>query len=103
MLIKFGLLQTEYKAKVKYRKGIEVSYDEVKGKVETIIELPEYIPGDCCDLKCPRVVKHGEECFIDTWATNGALFCDQCGKCLRYARKAAQIRGESPEEIKNAM
>ncbi len=100
MLIKFGMLQTEYKAEVKFHKGIEVTNDEDGNKVENMIELPEYISGDCCDPKCERVVKNGEECFIDTWAHDGAIFCDQCGKCLRYARQAATMRGEKAEDIR---
>lgn len=57
-------------------------------------------PAKCSDNLCPRVInsdknKLSEECFIDL--LTGGTLCDQCGKCLRYARKKAHQRGESIE------
>jgi hypothetical protein len=38
----------------------------------------------CSDYKCGRYVEDGAECF---WDEKGAVYCADCGKCLRYARK----------------
>lgn len=37
-----------------------------------------------------------KECFLDL-LNDGAMLCDNCGKCLRYARKHAVRRGEPIE------
>lgn len=99
MEIKCGLLETEYKADVKNRQGIETTYEDGK-KIETIIDLSEHIDGHCCDGMCPRVLKHDEICFIDTWNPNGSVYCHQCGQCLKYERRKASDRGESARDIK---
>lgn len=52
--------------------------------------------GKCADEMCPRQVKNGDSCYIDL-LNDGAILCDNCGKCLRYARKCAVRRGEPIE------
>ena len=52
--------------------------------------------GDCADDVCTRKVMDGDNCFIDL-LNNGAVLCEICGKCLRYARKCADRRGEPIE------
>lgn len=65
-------------------------------------------PGDlaCRDELCMRsndvgelrskVIPPGGAYYLDTVKNNRAL-CDQCGQCLRYARKKAHERGEPLE------
>jgi len=40
----------------------------------------------CSDVKCPRFIREGEFCYLDTLEDGGVL-CEYCGKCVRYARK----------------
>lgn len=47
-------------------------------------------PTECADHKCERVVKKGDECFIDMQSSS--VYCDGCGKCKRYVRKRAEQR-----------
>lgn len=54
---------------------------------------------ECADDQCTRLIggaKWPRNCFIDL-LTNGQILCDNCGKCLRYARKMAVRRGEPIE------
>lgn len=46
--------------------------------------------------KCYAVIKNGDDYFIDLFF-NARTLCDDCGKCLRYARKKANQRGEPVE------
>ena len=51
----------------------------------------------CLDSKgFPTVIKSGDDYYLDL-IKNGESLCSQCGKCLRYARKKADQRGESIE------
>lgn len=57
-------------------------------------------PVGCSDSICPRIINGNknilsEDCFLDL--LSGEMLCDQCGKCLRYARKMAHRRGEPIE------
>lgn len=72
MKLEYGLLKTEYQAK-----------ENSKG---------ELIPSLCGDEKCDRLVSPNEACFFDT--TKNLVYCDSCGKCVRYSRKKAVQRGE---------
>lgn len=99
---RFGMLHTEYSSKVKYIKKEALDLDgdgnpqfDDDGKmIKKMIEIPESIPGSCVDSKCGRKVKDEEPCFIDTLSKNGDLYCDACGKCLRYERKMEARREE---------
>lgn len=60
---------------------------------------------ECSDEKCYRKIGQylvnkqvviTKECFLDL-LNDGAMLCDNCGKCLRYARKHAVRRGEPIE------
>ena len=53
------------------------------------------IETDCSDNLCPRKINKSENCFLDL--LSGEMLCEQCGKCLRYARKKAHQRGEPIE------
>ena len=59
----------------------------------------------CADELCTRKIGHyrinkqmviTKECFLDL-LNDGSMLCDNCGKCLRYARKCAVRRGEPIE------
>jgi hypothetical protein len=53
--------------------------------------LPEGIDTlECQDELCSRLIKEGDDCFID--AKENAIYCEQCGKCVRYHRKKAAER-----------
>jgi hypothetical protein len=49
----------------------------------------------CADEKCPRAILPGDSCLFDE---DGRIFCEGCGKALRYHRKKAAQRGELYEE-----
>lgn len=49
----------------------------------------------CHDRLCFTKVENGDEYFIDI--LKDKMYCLQCGKCLRYARKKAAQRGEPIE------
>ncbi len=51
------------------------------------------VPLECSDDKCNRKIINGGAYFMDV-LENGAILCDDCGKCLRYTRKKAHERGE---------
>jgi len=46
----------------------------------------------CADLKCTRAILPGVVVFVDV---GGRVFCEGCGKALRYHRKKAAQRGET--------
>jgi len=50
----------------------------------------------CADEKCGRLIIDASYCFVDT--INGATYCDDCGKCVRYSRKMAKQRELSNKE-----
>ncbi len=49
-------------------------------------------PIECGDTKCSRRVNRDDTCWVDV--DQKVVFCDSCGRCVRYARKkAAERRG----------
>jgi len=46
---------------------------------------------NCDDDKCGRVIETMDRCFIEM----DNLYCDSCGKCLRYSRKKEAQRAKS--------
>jgi len=50
----------------------------------------------CTDHKCGRTIFREMPCFVDT--ETGAIYCDPCGLCLRYARKRAALRAAKAAE-----
>jgi len=55
----------------------------------------EEVESPCQDVICTRVVKSGQEYFMDILSGDPVTYCYDCGLCLRYARKKASQRGES--------
>tara|TARA_R100001244_G_scaffold25113_4_gene25572 strand:+ start:33136 stop:33372 length:237 start_codon:yes stop_codon:yes gene_type:complete len=51
---------------------------------------------ECSDKLCPTFIQSSEQYYIDL-LKDGTSLCLQCGKCLRYARKKADQRGEPIE------
>jgi hypothetical protein len=49
----------------------------------------------CADHKCVRVIKVRDNCWMDE---DGRIFCEQCGKCLKFHRRRAAERGETYRE-----
>ena len=90
--IKFGMLQTIYQAEgVEQETTEEVVNDE--GETEEIITtFTKYLPVTCSDEKCNTLIRNEDPCFVDSLSENGDVYCDSCGKCLRYARKKAAER-----------
>jgi hypothetical protein len=58
------------------------------GLLETLLTESDTII--CSDNKCGRDVMFGEACFIDIQTNN--VYCESCGKCLRYERKKEEER-----------
>lgn len=58
------------------------------GLIEAFSPYQELV--DCEALKCGRPIKFMEKCFINH--TDGSLFCQSCGVCIRYERKKADQR-----------
>lgn len=46
----------------------------------------------CADNRCTRALLPGVVLFVDV---DGRVFCEGCGKALRYHRKKAAQRGET--------
>lgn len=67
----------------------------VYGLVESEWKGQDYWP--CADAKCTRRVQLGDVCFLDLGSNR--VYCADCGKCLRYARKKAAARGEDPMSV----
>lgn len=59
---------------------------------DTLISALQGIVGTCGE--CKRKLERGEAVFIDRLAV--ATYCDQDGKLLRFHRKRAFLRGETP-------
>lgn len=90
--IQFGMLQTVYQAEGVDEQETEYITNEDGEIEEKITTFTKYIPVRCTDPKCGRLVKNEDPCFIDGLSENGDVYCDACGKCLRYSRKKAAER-----------
>jgi Pyruvate/2-oxoacid:ferredoxin oxidoreductase delta subunit len=55
-------------------------------------------PKDCSTPNCPRKIPQFERYFFD--AIFDKTYCNQCGLCLRYARKKAIQRGEPADSAR---
>lgn len=66
---------------------------------ETLFGMKQLVSGgidfQCNDRLCFTQVTAGQEYFLDI--LKDKMYCSQCGKCLRYARKKAAQRGEPIE------
>jgi len=94
--LQYGMLQTIYTGEETIRtKKIKVLED---GKeIEQVEQYATYAPVKCADPKCGRMVVHNAPCFIDS--QTGGVWCDDCGKCERYARKRAAMREAKRAEM----
>lgn len=100
--LKFGMLHTVYTGEAIIEE-VEVTVLNEDGEEETVIEqIEKHGHAICVDPKCGRMVKHNEHCFIDVLSANGDLYCDSCGKCIRYARKKAEQRKQKKAAAQNS-
>ena len=67
--------------------------DRIHGLLETVHLIDKGV--NCYDVKCVRVNELGDTILVDL---DGRVFCEGCGKSLRYFRKKAAQRGEAYEE-----
>lgn len=70
----------------------KISYGLMETKFYSEDEEDTDALAKCSDDKCPRMIRVGELMYVDV--NNGSMFCDSCGKCIRYARKKSYQRGE---------
>jgi len=91
--LKFGMLQTVYTG-TESLEQIEETVVVDNKEVVRVRQVSNFSPTACRDEKCNRMIEHEDPCFIDTWPDEGEVYCDSCGKCLRYERKMADRRGE---------
>jgi len=91
--LKFGMLHTVYTAKEEFVEHEQIVVVDNEETIQVITESNR-IPVVCSDEKCSRAVEHEDPCFIDTKSEDGDVYCDSCGKCLRYARKMESRRRE---------
>ena len=97
--LRFGMLQTTYEAdydEIKKVKKVKNGVDE-EGKdifIERVTTEQVFKPVRCADHKCTRSVINKDPCFVDTWSDQGDVYCDGCGKCVRYERKMEAKRQE---------
>jgi hypothetical protein len=97
--LRFGMLETVYTGDEtieKIEETVSVYNKETEEHEEVVRQrqVSHFSTATCKDEKCGRGVAHSEPCFIDTWTENGTVYCDSCGKCIRYERKMADRRGE---------
>ena len=96
--LKFGMLQTIYTGEEETKtRTIKVPGEDGK-EIEQVEQYSVFKPVRCADPKCGRTISHNAPCFID--ATTGSVWCDDCGKCERYARKKAAQREERAKQRK---
>ena len=95
--LRFGMLHTVYTG-AEAQEEIEQTYVENNKEKKRKITISKRKPVVCKDSKCGRRVAHEDVCFVDTHSDNGDIYCDSCGKCLRYERKMAARRKELAEE-----
>lgn len=88
--LKFGMLQTVYTAEEEVKVRTKKILNKDGEKIEQKEQYSVFAPAQCADQKCGRSVSHNTPCFID--AQTGSVWCDDCGKCERYARKKAAER-----------
>ena len=101
-----GMLQTSYDADYddietikKVKDGVDEEGNTIFIERKTITQV--FKPIRCKDFKCPRSVINKDACFIDTWSEGGDVYCDSCGKCLRYERKMEIKRRDIREAKKD--
>lgn len=92
--LKFGILQTVYTGDSIVEEIVVTKIDEDGNEYEQKSQIEKHGRIVCCDEKCGRFVQHKEPCFIDVLSENGDVYCDSCGKCLRYSRKREAARRE---------
>ena len=89
--LSYGLLHTVYSAEEITEQVVEEVVDEEGNIEEKITNVSKFISVVCADEKCGRSIQNGNECFVDA-LNEGDVYCDPCGKCLRYERKKEQQR-----------
>jgi hypothetical protein len=87
--LKHGMLQTVYTGEETIRTRTYKVLENGE-EIEKTEQYATYAPVMCADKKCGRMVAHNAPCFIDS--ATGEVWCDDCGKCERYARKRAAMR-----------
>lgn len=90
--LKFGMLHTVYTGESIIEEIKHMRVDEDGNEYEEIEQIEKHGIVVCSDPKCGRFIQHDEPCFVDTMTENGNVYCDSCGKCIRYERKRAKMR-----------
>ena len=90
--LKYGMLYTVYTGEPIIEEITVTKTDEDGVEYEEIEQIEKYGFVGCSDDKCGRPIQHNEPCFVDTRSESGSIYCDSCGKCIRYARKRESLR-----------
>lgn len=90
--LKYGMLHTVYTGESIIEEIITVKTNEDGDDYEEKQQIEKHGNITCSDEKCGRLVRHNEMCFVDTQSEHGNIYCDACGKCIRYTRKRSAIR-----------
>lgn len=88
--LKYGMLHTVYTGESIIEEFTVTKVDDDGKEYEEKQQIEKHGSIVCSDSKCGRLVKHNESCFVD--AQTGDLFCDACGKCIRFSRKREALR-----------
>jgi hypothetical protein len=89
--LKHGMLHTVYTGEAIIEEVRITKTDEDGVEFESVEQIETHGMIVCCDPKCGRIVKHNEACFVDV-VNKGNVYCDSCGKCIRYSRKKEELR-----------
>ncbi len=95
MDIRYGMLNIKYDADITFIDTTIVEIDENGDEVHKPIQIPDPTPGKCSGDHCGKAIRNQESCFVDTQESDGRIYCDSCGKCLRYTRKMDDKRKNS--------
>lgn len=89
--LKHGMLHTVYTGEAIIEEVRVTKTDEDGKEYEVIEQIETNGMIVCSDPKCGRIVRHNEACFVDV-LDKGKVYCDPCGKCIRFARKREELR-----------
>ena len=64
-------------------------------------KFTEEEPQTCSESNCSRSILPDAPCTVDV--KTGDTLCEECGKCERYARKSAELRGDKPVPLIKGM
>lgn len=90
--LRYGMLHTVYTGESIIEEIKTIEADENGIEHEKITQIEKHGDIICSDPKCGRLVRHNECCFVDAISTNGNIYCDSCGKCIRFSRKREATR-----------